>query len=178
MRKKLLSIIPEFQLISDNELCEKSLDVWLEAMQEGEWEVDDLQEMPFTLLITHTPINIVEHTRAVTLCSLKIAEVLQEAYKGRISIHQDNLLSGALLHDVGKLFEYERTKEGFTKSKEGKLMRHPISGAVFARKFGIPSEVLHIIACHSKEGDGARNTVEAVIVNHADFVNFEALKVG
>jgi hypothetical protein len=48
---------------------------------------------------------------------------------------------------------------------------------VFAAQFDIPQEVLHIIAAHSKEGDGARRTVEAVIVNHADFVNFEALKI-
>ena len=62
------------------------------------------------------------------------------------------------------------------KSREGKLLRHPISGAAFAFKYDIPQEVLHIIAAHSKEGDGVRRTVEAVIVNHADFVNFDALK--
>lgn len=177
MRNKLLSIIPEFQLISDSSLREKSIDVWIGAMQQEGWQIGDLQEMPFTLLIAHTPINIIEHTRAVTLCSMKIGEVLQKEYQGQVSIHLDHLLSGALLHDVGKLFEYKRKEDGFVKSEEGKLLRHPVSGAAFARKFDIPSEVIHIIACHSKEGDGARNTVEAVIVNHADFVNFEALKI-
>ena len=50
-------------------------------------------------------------------------------------------------------------------------------GAAFASQFDIPQEILHIIAAHSKEGDGARRTVEAIIVNHADFINFEALKL-
>lgn len=177
MKNKLLSIIPEFQHISDITLRKRSIDVWIQAMQQEGWKVEDLQEMPFTLLIAHTPINIIEHTRAVTVCSMKIGEVLQKEYQDRIVINRDHLLSGALLHDVGKLFEYQREENGFVKSKEGKLLRHPVSGAAFARKFDIPSEVIHIIACHSKEGDGARNTVEAVIVNHADFVNFEALKI-
>jgi hypothetical protein len=78
---------------------------------------------------------------------------------------------------VGKLFEYEKENGIFKKSAAGQLLRHPISGAAFGYKFGLPQEVLHIIACHSKEGDGARKTVEAIIVNHADFVNFETLKI-
>jgi putative nucleotidyltransferase with HDIG domain len=133
--------------------------------------------MPFTLLIERTQVNIINHTRAVTRSSLQIADVLLEEYKGKVSINRDYLLSGALLHDVGKLFEYEEVNGVFKKSAAGQLLRHPISGSAFAYKFGLPQEVLHIIACHSKEGDGARKTVEAVIVNHADFVNFETLKI-
>ncbi|NOR14743.1 MAG: HD domain-containing protein [Candidatus Aminicenantes bacterium] len=177
MRNKLLSLIPEFQLIDDPELQEKTIKVWLEAMKKGQWQVEDLKEMPFTLLIRHTAVNIIEHTRAVTRCSLQIGDVLKQEYQGRIHINRDYLLAGALLHDVGKLFEYKRDGREFVKSEEGKLLRHPISGAIFAGTYAIPQEILHVIAAHSKEGDGARRTVEAIIVNHADFVNFEALQV-
>jgi putative nucleotidyltransferase with HDIG domain len=177
MRKKLLSLIPEFQLIQDDSLREKTINVWEEAIEFGGWDVADLLAMPFTLLIERTPVNIITHTRAVTRSSLQIADVLLEEYKERVKISRDFLLSGALLHDVGKLFEYEKENGIFVKSAAGQLLRHPISGAAFAYKFGLPQEVLHIIACHSKEGDGARKTVEAVIVNHADFVNFETLKI-
>ena len=169
--------MPEFQLIQDRDLQEKTIRVWEEAIKKGNWEISDLLEMPFTLLIERTPVNIITHTRAVTLSSLKIAEVLLDEYKGRVKINKDSLLSGALLHDVGKLFEYRKQKGVFKKSKEGQLLRHPISGAAFSYKFDLPQDVLHIIACHSKEGDGARKTVEAIIVNHADFVNFETLKI-
>jgi len=177
MRNKLMSLITEFQLIQDAGLQEKTITIWLEAMDKSEWTVEDLQDMPFTLLIRHTPVNIVSHTRAVTQCSLHIAEVLMEEYEGRVAIDRDILLSGALLHDVGKLFEYTRRDGEFVKSSEGKLLRHPISGAAFASRFDISQEILHIIAAHSKEGDGARRTVEAIIVNHADFVNFESLQI-
>lgn len=177
MRKKLMSLMPEFQLIRDPDLKEKTIHVWEAAIKLENWSLSDLLEMPFTLLIEQRTVNIVDHTRAVTQCSLKIAEVLQKEYQGKIAVNRDHLLSGALLHDVGKLFEYQKKKGGFQKSEKGKLLRHPISGAAFAYKFDLPQEVLHIIACHSKEGDGVRNTVEAVIVNHADFVNFDVLRI-
>ncbi len=177
MRNKLLSLLPEFQQIRDAELKEKTINIWVEAVQKGNWTLEDLLEMPFTLLIQQTSVNIIEHTRAVTLCALKIGDVLVDQYKDKISLNRDYLLSGALLHDVGKLFEYKRENGRFVKSDEGKLLRHPISGAAFAYKFDVPSEILHIIAAHSREGDGARNTIEAIIVNHADFVNFDILKV-
>jgi len=177
MRNRLLSLIPEFQLIDDIDLKNTTIQVWLEAVQDSGWTMEDLQAMPFTLLIPHTPINIIQHTRAVTRCSLQIADVLVDEYQERMALNRDYLLSGALLHDVGKLFEYERKEGKFRKSKQGRLLRHPISGAAFASHFSIPQEVLHIIAAHSKEGDGARRTVEAVIVNHADFVNFESLQI-
>jgi poly(A) polymerase len=86
------------------------------------------------------------------------------------------LALGVLLHDVGKLFEYKKERGAFVKSREGELLRHPISGAAFAFQYGFPQEIIHIIAAHSKEGDGTRRTIEAIIVNHADFVNFDVLK--
>lgn len=177
MPKKMLSLMPEFQMIKDRDLQEKTIEVWRRAIEKGKWAVEDLGKMPFTLLIPDTPVSLIKHTRAVTLCSVQIADVLLEKYGEHISIDRDILLSGALLHDVGKLFEYKRENGKFVKSREGELLRHPISGAVFASRFGVPNEVLHIIAAHSKEGDGARKTVEAVIVNHADFINFESLKI-
>jgi len=176
MRKQLETLLPEFQFIKDPGLRELTVKVWVEAMKRAGWGIKDLAEMPFTLLIKHTDVNLVTHTRAVTLTALRIAEVLMAEYKEKIALDRDQLLSGALLHDVGKLFEYKRDGGKFVKSREGELLRHPISGAAFAFAHGLPQEVVHIIAAHSKEGDGLRRTIEAIIVNHADFVNFDVLK--
>ncbi len=177
MKGEIVSLMKEFYLIEDVDLRNKTILIWEDAVRKGGWKIEDLHQMPFTLLLEKTSINILEHTKAVTLCSSKIAEVMEEIYNGIISINKDYLVSGALLHDVGKLFEYEKKEGRFVKSEEGKLIRHPISGAAFASKYGIPAEIIHIIAAHSKEGDGARKTIEAVIVNHADFVNFDGLKI-
>lgn len=176
MKKRLLALMPELQWIKDAGLRQKTITVWQEAAAAAGWTFDDLAKMPFTLLVAGTTINLIEHTRAVTLCALKIAEVMEETYRGKVAVNRDILLSGALLHDVGKLFEYRKEKEKFVKSREGELLRHPISGAAFAYKFGLPDEVVHIIAVHSKEGEGGKRTAEAVIIHHADFVNFDVLK--
>jgi len=176
MKKEILALFPELEEIADFELQEKTIKVWQVAIERGGWKIKDLFQMPFTLLIKKTSINIIEHTRAVTLCCLQIADVLRKMYDGKVSLKRDYLLAGAILHDVGKLFEYEKEKDRFVKSKEGKLLRHPISGAALAYSLGLPQEVIHIIAAHSKEGDGIRRSIEAVIVNHADFVNFDIFK--
>ena len=176
MSKQLETLLPELQLIKDKALRELTAKVWAEAMKRAGWTIKDLADMPFTLLIKHTNVNLITHTRAVTLSALKIAEVMTAEYGGKISIHLDHLLSGAILHDVGKLFEYRREDGKFVKSREGELLRYPISGVAFAFAYGLPQEVIHIIAAHSKEGDGSRRTIEAIIVNHSDFVNFDALR--
>jgi putative nucleotidyltransferase with HDIG domain len=176
MRKEILKLLPEIKLIEDNKLRELTVTVWEEAVKRGGWTVADLLKMPFTLLIKKTEVNLIEHTRAVTRAALGIADVLAAEYKGKVAINRNVLLSGAVLHDVGKLFEYTKEKGVFLRSREGDLLRHPISGAAFAFKCGLPQEVIHIIAAHSKEGDGSRRTIEAVIVNHADFVNFDVFK--
>jgi len=176
MKEEILKLLPEIGKIKDAHLRDLTLTVWTDAVARGGWSLDDLDAMPFTLLIKKVKVSLIDHTRAVTRTSLQIAEVLNETYAGKLSVNIDLLLAGAILHDVGKLFEYAKEGEAFVKSREGELLRHPISGAAFAFKYGLPQEVIHIIAAHSKEGDGGRRTIEAVIVNHADFVNFDVFK--
>jgi putative nucleotidyltransferase with HDIG domain len=176
MREEILKLIPEIAMIGDAKLREQILTVWVEAVRKGGWTAADLEKMPFTLLIKKVDISLIDHTRNVTKTALKIAEALGAAYAGKIAIQRDLLLSGAILHDVGKLFEFKKENGQFLKSRDGELLRHPISGAAFAYKYDLPQEVVHMIAAHSKEGDGLKRTVEAVIINHADFVNFDIFK--
>jgi len=167
--------LPELELISDEGLREKTLDVWIDAMEQGGWEVGDLDAMPFTLLID-TGVSFLDHTRSVTRTAVAIAEAMKPFYGDRMPIDMDRLVSGGILHDVGKLLEYKREGGKFSKSDVGKDLRHPFSGTALAFKHGIPSEICHLIAAHAKEGDGARRMPEAHIIHHADFANFESLK--
>lgn len=175
-REEVLMLLPEIGMIGDATLRERTLTVWVEAARKGGWTAADLEKMPFTLLIKKVAISLIDHTRNVTKTALHIAEALGTSYPGKIEIHRDLLLSGAILHDVGKLFEFERGQGVFQKSREGEMLRHPISGAAFAYKYDLPHEVVHMIAAHSKEGDGLKRTIEAIIINHADFVNFDIFK--
>ncbi|MEA3485799.1 MAG: HD domain-containing protein [Candidatus Aerophobetes bacterium] len=176
MKEELLELIPEFNLIEDSKLREKTLKVWEVALEAGGWKAGDLQRIPFTLLIEPCPCSMVEHIRGVTRVSIEAEKALKSIYKDKVKINKDYLIAGALLHDIGKLVEYKEENGKFTQSKRGTLLRHPISGVGLCYNQGIPEEVMHIIASHSWEGDRSKRTPEAVIVHHADFINFEQFK--
>lgn len=175
IREELIEIFPEINLIKDAGLRDKVIDTWLLAVKRGGWEVKDIKEIPFTLL---KPVKITfdQHVRSVTLCCIRTAETFDQIYKGELKLDHDIILAGALLHDVGKLLEIERKDGKFQKSAMGKLVRHPFSGTSLADACGVPDAVQHIIAVHSKEGDHGKRTPEAIILHHADFMNFDPLE--
>jgi putative nucleotidyltransferase with HDIG domain len=176
MRERLLELVPEFDLIQDAELREKCLETWEAALEEGGWAPDDLARMPFTLLINPCPASYIDHIRAVTLTAIRGAETFAEIYGDRVPVDMDLLIAGGLLHDIGKLLEYENRDDGMTvQTYAGKLLRHPFTGMELAARFGLPVEVQHTIAAHAGEGDKVQRTTEATIINHADFMNFHSL---
>ena len=176
MDERLLQLFPEIGQIQGEGIRQKTLDTLADAVELGGWTLDDLDKIPFTLLIKNTKVSFRQHTRAVTRMALACAKVMEENYQAYYRINYDHLISGAILHDVGKLLEYRKSDGGFVKSSSGKLLRHPFSGAGLCTKHGLPDEVVHIVAVHAKEGEGGYRSPEAVAVHHADFINFEPLR--
>jgi putative nucleotidyltransferase with HDIG domain len=175
MKEEILKLLPEINKIKNEKLKEKVILVWEQGIKEGGWKIENLEKIPFTLLVKDTKINLIQHTRAVTNTSYEAAKILLEIYGKAVKLDMDVLLAGAILHDVGKLIEYKKVQGKFVKSERGKLLRHPFSGANLASRCGLPEEVIHVIAVHSKEGDLCQRTVEGTIVYHADYINFESL---
>jgi putative nucleotidyltransferase with HDIG domain len=177
MRKRLTELIPEFDLIENADLREKCLKTWEAAMEESGWTPDDLAQMPFTLLINPCPASYIDHIRAVTLTAVRAAEVFEQVYGDRVPVNVDYLVAGGLLHDIGKLLEYEDRDDGVTvQTYAGKLLRHPFSGMALAARFDLPVEIQHIIAAHAGEGDKVIRSTEATLINHADFISFHSIQ--
>jgi putative nucleotidyltransferase with HDIG domain len=167
MKEYVRQQFPMIDEIKDEDLKERVARVWEMAMQQGGW--DTLENIPFTLLIPNAG-GFVEHVCRVTKMAMRIA-------KEKGDVNHDFLIAGALLHDVGKLLEYKKEGKKVVKSDHGRRLRHPVSGAMLAMKEGLPIEVIHIIAAHSKEGEFVSRTKEAIIVHHCDFIDFETAKV-
>ena len=177
MTDKIESYFPGIQNIKEQNLRRIVRETFIEALKTGGWNAEDMNTIPATLLIPDCPFSFLQHTIAVTSCALAVGREMKKIYGDALQIDFDVLIAGGLLHDVGKLLEIERDPEGgFRKSAGGKLLRHPISGTAIASGKGAPDEVLHIIACHSKEGEAVRRTTEAIIIHHADFSNFEPFR--
>lgn len=157
----------ELQWINDAALQDKVVDIWKAAADKGNWNT--LDKVPFTLLFEGSG-KLTDHTKRMTHM---VKAILDERHE---KLNQDYLIAGALLHDVGKLMEYEVIDGKVVKCNFGKKFRHPVSGALLAKQKGLPDEIIHIIYAHSHEGDKLERSPESVIVHHCDFIDFHIRK--
>ena len=175
-QKEVIELLPEVNLVNDESLKKSVINSWIEASKIWGWEKKELKRLPFVLTaLKDCPITLIEHTRHVTILAVLIGKELSKYYGKFIKLNQDFIVAGALLHDLGKLSEFSFVNGKFVFSKEGKLLRHPIAGAMLAFNSGVPIEVCHIIAVHSFEGEKSSKSPEAFIVRNADWINFDFL---
>ncbi|MFQ6020779.1 MAG: HD domain-containing protein [Candidatus Aenigmatarchaeota archaeon] len=109
-----------------------------------------------------------EHTINVVKISLAIAKQFEEMYNAKIN--KDHLISGALLHDIMKVFILKKSGKGWDLT--GTLLDHADFSAceLYARDF--PEEVVHIVAAHGGDtGAAYPRTLEALIVYYADVID-------
>ncbi len=174
LKSLVMGLFPEMDLIKDEELKEKTIACWIEAIEFRGWTEELLRNIPFTLLVKNVKIGFIDHVRACVRMSVACDEVLDEIHgKNKTPVNRNYLVSGALLADVGKLLEFEIIDGKPNKSDYGKHIRHPFSGVGLAFKHKLPSEVMHMIATHSKEGAGEKRLPESIIFHHTDFIDFD-----
>ena len=166
--KEFRKLFPEATQIRNPELLNGVLRSWQLAQERGGWQVRDLNHIPFTLLV-ETKRSLIDHTRSVTRMAMAVG-------RERGDLNMDHVIAGGLLHDVGKLLEYEKRGGKVEKSKSGDLVRHPVSGYGLTREANLPIEVSHIVISHSDEGEKVKRTPEAILIHHCDFIDFEIAK--
>ncbi len=176
MAEKLVELFPQLNLIEDKKLRDQVEHCWMVALERGGWTIDDLERLPFSLLSDMSEISLAAHTRNVTDTSIAVGKVMNNTGIEAFNINTDYIVAGGLLHDVGKALEYAEQDGKWVVSYNGRMLRHPISGAALAAELKLPEAIQHIIAVHSYEGDKNRNTTEAWIIHHSDFINFDPIK--
>ena len=167
---------PELAWIGNRDLREKVAATWVRAFELSPLTPEDLDHIPFTLLVPNCPATFMEHKRCVVHIARRSAESMIEFLGKGLKIDLDTVIAGAILADVGKLLEYEVVDGRARQSQRGELLRHPFTGVALAMECGVPEAVCHIIAAHAAEGDLVKRTTEAFIVHHADFMAFLPFK--
>lgn len=167
---------PELEWIKDEDLREKTAKTWALALERSVLTPEDLNTIPFTLLVPNLKVTFMAHKRAVVHIARDAGEKMNEFFTDDLPVNMDVLIAGAILADVGKLVEYEMKDGKAVQGSYGKYLRHPFSGVALAEQCGVPADVCHIIAAHAKEGDLVKRSTEAYVVHHADFMTFLPFK--
>ncbi len=174
LRDEVERIWPELEWIEDGDLRAKTTDCWVRAFELSPLKPDDLERIPFTLLVPGCPVSFMAHKRAVVHVARDAARSVEAFFGEALPVDTDVVVAGAILADVGKLLEYEGDGGGGScQSARGKYLRHPFTGVALAMECGLPDAVSHIIATHAGEGDMVARTTEAWLVHHADFMTYE-----
>src|ERR1700757_4823543 len=176
MRNAVLKLWPELAWIQNSGLREQVTKTWELALERSPLTADDLNRIPFTLLVPNCPTTFMEHKRCVVHIARKAAESMDEFMGRALPIDKDTVIAGAILADVGKLLEYENVGGKTRQSERGEFLRHPFTGVALAMECGVPEAVCHVIAAHAAEGDLVKRSTEATIVHHADFMAFLPFK--
>lgn len=176
MKQEVVNLWPELLWIQDEGLREKTARTWEIALDRSVLTAEDLNTIPFTLLVPDLKVTFMAHKRAVVHIAREAGLKCNEFFGNDLPVDMDVLIAGAILADVGKLLEYELRDGLAVQGKYGAYLRHPFSGVALAEECKVPAAVCHIIAAHAHEGDLVKRTTEAYIVHHADFMTFLPFK--
>ena len=175
--KEIYEVYPEIAWITDEELRNKVADIWVEAINENGWTVELMAQCPinFDLQKECADTNL-KHISDVANIAVRIYDYLLESHgPDAIRVDRNELIAAALLHDVGKMYEYRIDGDHAVYSEDGKHLRHPLIGAIVADRHGLSKEIVHAIATHSFEGAKSYVTQLSAIIKAADHISYQSL---
>ncbi|HEY1367401.1 MAG TPA: HD domain-containing protein [Gaiellaceae bacterium] len=182
LKEGVRASLPEVAMIKDEALREQVVELHAQALAETSYErIEDIPAsgVPESPLMTRG--TQADHYRGVATMAAGMAKGLEDVMGG-LEIDYDLLIAAALVHDVGKAYEFagwERWKR--ERSRTGSpALRHPVYGAHLALQLGMPEEIVHCIAAHPYMGEGqfVKASVETTIVQYADVAFWKVLEAG
>lgn len=168
---------PEIEWIQDEHMKNACIQAFIDAYSSGGWRDEYVKDVPVSVAkIKNKERNkLTRHVRTVVKIAVSIYDSLNESYELK-HCSRDAVIAGALLHDIGKMTEFQMEDNGtFSYSPTAKILRHPLAGVLIAGRNGLDADVIHIISTHSFEGNSSYKTLEAKIVCAADNIAFECL---
>ncbi len=172
VRQSVREDFPEIADIKDTALRDKVVEAWAYALCESSFtRATDIPGAGNPGDFELVRGNQTDHIRAVA----RIATFLANDFVARfpeVDIDHDIVLAGAIIHDVGKAFEFDpnnlkRWHEDGSRAGQPSL-RHSVFGAHVCLTVGLPEELAHIALGHSREGQHIGLSLECMFVRLAD----------
>ena len=178
--RKLLA--PALDYLQEETNRDKIVDAWLEAAEEGEWDRKGIEHSGIsTEMRADCPENLISHTCHVTQACAAVYDAMGAMFEQLGPCNREDLIVGAILHDIGKLLEVDYVNGAVCHGKKAKLFRHPITGAYYAKKYGFNDTVVHMVLTHSNmlspEGPRAFNTPESLILKYVDEMCYKYVEI-
>ena len=146
---------------------------------------DRFQQAPAAKSIHHAYLGgLLEHTLAVA----RLADRIADLYPG---LDRSLLITGALLHDIGKVEEFDFSAYPFTYTDQGRLVGHLVLGAEMVRVRAVkilnfPRELMvriqHLVLSHHGQHEFGSPTLpmisEAFVLNFIDDLDAKLNYIG
>ncbi|MEF8777745.1 MAG: HD domain-containing protein [Natronomonas sp.] len=163
---------PDIEEIADTELREQVTEAWVLGLRRGGWK--DISDIPYAWNI-HEVTNV-EHVRGVTKIAVAAAELQRDIHGADPDF--DVVRAAALLHDVGKCYEYtEYVDDDALKDPDPEFatdeIPHSLSGYALAHEVGCPLAVQRAIPHFL--GEVPKRTLEAELLKSANSASSNAI---
>ena len=163
---------PELEEIDSDSLREQVIEAWVLALERGGWQ--DIEDVPYAWNIHE--VSNVEHVRGVTRIALDAARQQRDFHGADPDI--DTVVAAALLHDVGKCYEYvDHVDDDILDDPDGTYaseeVPHSLSGYALAHEVGCPLSVQRAIPHFL--GEVPKRTLEAELLKSANSASSNAI---
>ncbi len=173
IRAGVCKTLPEINDIKDPELRKKVVECWALALSQTEYaSLDDMPGSASPEVASMKGLTQGDHMRVVARMAVAWADAV-DSICGPLPFNRDYLIASAILHDVGKPYEFsprnrarwreDPTRYGFPG------IRHPAYGAHLALTVGLPEPIAHAIAAHCFEGVRYSRSLEGTIAHLCDY---------
>ena len=169
--RQVREAFPELEYVEDNQLRDQVVEAWVRGLERGGWQ--DIEDIPYAWNIHE--VSNVEHVRGVTRIAREGAREQREFHGADPDV--DTVLAAALLHDVGKCYEYTDHVDDSLVDPDptyaSEEIPHSISGYALAHEVGCPLAVQRAIPHFL--GEVPTRTLEAELVKSANSISSNAI---
>ena len=180
LREDVRQSLPEVGQIESEELRNRVLDAWALALRQGGFaSLDDMPCSPVPDAGAFAGKSQAHHLRGTAQLAMSMADAIEDVM-GPLGLDRDELIAGALCHDLGKPYEYSAANrarwDAHPRASGRPAIRHPVYGVHVALSAGLPESVAHVVGGHSAEGEAITRSLVNTIVHQADHAFWEILR--